>query len=224
MSGFILRSAGVEDLDDLVLLEKSVERVLPNRDMFVTDEREFYEPVIRDKGHILLALDRGNHLVGASVIRFPDPDEKENLGHDLSLSSRQLSKVRHLESVFIRPDVQGMNLAERLIRENMRLTGQSGRTLSLATIWPGNAASLKLHLRIGLRIRAFALKYGGRPRFILMSGCVPNAHAVPLFAEAMDFDRHRELLKAGLAGVAVHPKPERNTFLVEYLPFRTSDD
>lgn len=224
MNDFLLRSAGMEDLDDLVLLEKSVECALPNRDMFVTDEREFYEPVIRGRGHILLALDSRNHLAGASVIRFPDPDEEENLGHDLSLSSRQLSKVRHLESVFIRPDVQGKNLAERLIRENMRLTGQSGRTLSLATVWPGNAASLKLHLRLGLLIRAFAIKYGGRPRFILMSGCVPDVHAVPLFAESMDFDRHRELLKAGLAGTSVHPEPERNTFLVEYLPFRTSDD
>ena len=57
-----------------------------------------------------------------------------------------------------------------------------------------------------------------------MSGCVPDVHAVPLFAESMDFDRHRELLKAGLAGTSVHPEPERNTFLVEYLPFRTSDD
>lgn len=222
MNDFLLRSAGPGDLDELVLLEKNVERSLPSRDIFATDEKEFYEPVIRGGGHILLAEDREGRLAGASVIRFPAPDDPDNLGHDLALSEEQLLTVRHLESVFVRPDIQGKRLAELLLRENMRITEKSGRTLSLATVWPGNAASLKLHMRLGLQIRAFALKYGGRPRFILMSGGKTAADAAPLFAEAMSLERHRALLAAGMAGTAVHPSPDKDSFLVEYRPLLPS--
>ena len=218
MTDLLLRSARPEDLDELVLLEKNVERTLPSREMFATDEKEFYEPVIRGQGHILLAVDEEGRLAGASVIRFPDPDDPDNLGRELSLSRPDLLKVRHLESVFVRPDMQGKKLAERLVRENMRLTASSGRTLSFATVWPGNAASLKLHLRLGLLIRAFAFKYGGRPRFILMSGGKTSPDAAPVFAEAMSLERHRALLAAGMAGTAVHPAPEDGSFLVEYRP------
>lgn len=218
MNDLLLRSARPEDLDELVLLEKNVERTLPSRDMFATDEKEFYEPILRGKGHILLAADDKGRLAGASVIRFPDPDDPDNLGHELSLSRPDLLKVRHLESVFVRPDMQGRKLAERLVRENMSLTASSGRTISFATVWPGNAASLKLHLRLGLLIRAFAFKYGGRPRFILMSGGKTASDAAPVFAEAMSLEKHCVFLAAGMAGTAVRPDLETNSFLVEYLP------
>lgn len=220
MSEFFLRSATAGDLEDMVRLEHQVERTLPSREIFATDEKEFYEPVIEGAGHILLAFDGENRLAGASVIRFPSPDDPENLGHDLSLSRERLLCVRHLESVFVRPDLHGMRLAERLVRENMQLTAKSGRTLSMATVWPGNGASLKLHLRLGLYIRAFAFKYGGRPRFILMTGGSPVRDTAPLLADVMDLERNRALLAAGMAGTAVHSAPGKNSFQVEYRPLR----
>lgn len=218
MNDFLLRSAGPNDLDELVALEHDVEQALPCRDMFATDEREFYEPIIRGKGHILLAFDEGGKLAGASVIRFPASDDPENLGLSLSLPPERLAAVRHLESVFVRPDIRGKRLAERLVRENMRLTKGCGRTLSMATVWPGNAASLKLHLNLGLRIRAFALKYGGKPRFILMNGDDVAKNAVPVFVRAMDLDGHRAQLAAGMAGVAIRTQPNQQEFMVEYRP------
>lgn len=218
MNDFLLRSAGPNDLDELVALEHDVEQALPCRDMFATDEREFYEPIVRGKGHILLAFDEGGKLAGASVIRFPASDDPENLGLSLSLPPERLAAVRHLESVFVRPDIRGKRLAERLVRENMRLTKGCGRTMSMATVWPGNAASLKLHLNLGLRIRAFALKYGGKPRFILMDGDDVAKNAVPVFVRAMDLDGHRAQLAAGMAGVAIRTQPNQQEFMVEYRP------
>ena len=218
MTPITLRSAEAADLDALVRLEHEVEAALPSRDIFATDEREFYEPIVQGAGHILLAFDDEERLAGASVIRFPAPDDPENLGLALSLPPEALARVRHLESVFVRPDMQGRKLAERLVRENMRLTEEAGRTISMATAWPGNAASLKLHLRLGLYIRAFAFKYGGRPRFILMSGGSADLTTTPVLVRAMDIERHRALLASGLAGVAVHTSAGQDDPLVEYRP------
>lgn len=218
MNDFFLRSAGPEDLDELVRLEREVEQQLPDRNMFATDDKEFYEPIVRGNGHILLAFDEESHLAGVSVIRFPAADDPENLGHTLSLPEKQLLCVRHLESVFVRPDIRGKHLAERLVRENMKRTDRSGRTLSMATVWPGNAASLKLHLNLGLHIRAFALKYGGRPRFILVSEGIPSLNAAPVFVHAMDMNNHRMLLSSGFIGVGLRREPTGSTFSVEYRP------
>ena len=136
----------------------------------------------------------------------------------MSLPENSLADVRHLESVFIRPDIRGKGLAERLIRENMRLTEHCGRTISMATVWPGNAASLRLHVRLGLYLRGFALKYGGKPRYILMSGGTPAKDADPELADALDTARNCALLKAGLAGTAVRPLPDGEHAAVEYRP------
>ena len=217
MKDLSFRPAQEQDLDEMVRLEHRVEAALPSRDIFAVDEKEFYLPILRGKGHILLAFDEEESLAGASVIRFPDANDPENLGRGL-LPEESLERVRHLESVFVRPDMQGQKLAERLVRENMRRTEKSGRTLSLATAWPGNAASLKLHLNLGLFIRAFAFKYGGKARFILMSGGMIDAHAEPLFVDAMDIAGHRAALDTGLAGVALRRTEYGQSFQVEYRP------
>ena len=218
MNDFFLRSAGPNDLTALVALEHEVEQALPNREMFATDEKEFYEPIVRGAGHILLAFDTTGKLAGVSVIRFPSADDPENLGRELSLPRERLLAVRHLESVFVRPDIRGRHLAERLVRENMNMTQESGRTISMATAWPGNAASLKLHLNLGLRVRGFAFKYGGKPRLILMDGGAVAENAAPIVVPSMDFEGHRKTLCAGMVGVALQVMPNQHDFFVEYKP------
>ena len=219
MNDILLRSAREQDLEELVRLEHAVEAALPSRDIFAVDEKEFYEPILHGEGHILLAFDGQERLAGVSVIRFPGKSDPENLGRGL-LPEERLEQVRHLESVFVRPDMQGNRLAERLVRENMHLTDKSGRTVSMATAWPGNAASLKLHLNLGLFIRAFAFKYGGRARLILMSGEEVDRSAAPRLVEAMDIDGHLAALDAGLAGAGIRRMPEPSSFSVEYLPLK----
>ncbi|WP_273523445.1 GNAT family N-acetyltransferase [Mailhella massiliensis] len=217
MNDILLRSAREQDLEELVRLEHSVEASLPSRDIFAVDEKEFYEPILRGEGHILLAFDGQERIAGVSVIRFPGRSDPDNLGRGL-LPEERLDQVRHLESVFVRPDMQGNRLAERLVRENMRLTDQSGRTISMATAWPGNAASLKLHLNLGLFIRAFAFKYGGKARLILMSGGKADRSVPPRLVESMDIDGHLAALDAGLAGAGLRRTPGESSFMVEYFP------
>lgn len=215
MSEMRFRPAVSSDIDALVALEEAVERALPHRDMFATDGHDFYMPIVAGAGHILLAEDREGRLAGVSVIRFPSVDEEENLGRELSLPENHLSCVRHLESVFVRPDCQGRKLAERLIRENMRLTEASGRTISCATVWPLNIPSLRLHLELGLFVRAFAFKYGGKPRFVLASEGSAVAFGPAVSIPAQDVDAQRAMLTQGCWGTAVCRNGAEG-FLVEY--------
>lgn len=201
MRKFSFRSAESSDIDALVTLEKAVEAALPSRDMFAIDDADFYVPIAAGAGHILLAFDEAKELAGVSVIRYPSPDDAENLGLELGLGGDDLRRVRHAESIFIRPDCGGSGLAGRLLRENLRLTEDSGRDLTFATIWPHNIPSLKLHLACGFHIMAFALKYGGKPRFVLMrSPSSPSLAEEVQYASAGDFERHKRLLASGWAG------------------------
>lgn len=213
MNDFHFRSAGEADLDALVHLEESIEAGLPNREMFATDGRAFYEPIIGGNGHIIVAEDAEGCLAGAAIIRYPEADDPENLGLSLGLSGKDLAAVYHLESAFIRPDCQGKRLADEMTRRNMRHAHACGYTLAMATAWPGNAPSLTVLFRLGLVIRSFALKYGGRPRFVLADGGpAPDAGAEPVFADALDFEAHQRLLAKNMLGTTLRKTPGREGF------------
>ena len=216
MRTFSFRTANLSDIDALVALEKAVEVTLPSREMFAIDDADFYIPIVSGGGHILLAFDEHEELAGVSVIRYPSADDAENLGHEIGLRDEDLMRVRHAESIFIRPDCGGHGLAGRLLRENLRITEASGRDLTFATIWPHNIASLKLHLACGFHIRAFALKYGSKPRFVLMaspSACIFSEDRQ--YVSAGNFEEHKRLLAKGMAGTGCRVSPEGET-LIEY--------
>jgi len=218
MMPFTFRTARPEDIPALVALEEDVEKSLPSRDMFATDGPEFYEPIVAGAGHILLAFDASGRLAGVNVLRYPAPDDSENLGLDLGLSLEELGRVRHMESVFLRGDCRGCGLAFQLMQESIRLCEKDGRNISLATVWPRNAASLQLFFRLGFHIRAFAYKYGGRPRFILMRSPTPLRFGEPAtLAEADDHAAHQRLLASGMAGTGFQ-RGEGGRILIEYRP------
>ena len=204
MMPFTFRPATLEDIPALVALEEKVEKSLPSRDMFAIDGPEFYKPILAGAGHILLAFDKKDQLAGVNVLRYPAVDDSENLGLNVGLTPSELPRVRHMESIFLRPDCQGYGLAYALQQEAMRLWNNDGKDISLATVWPCNVASLTLFFRLGFTVRAFAYKYGGKPRFILMHSLkgLPLDDSVT-YASATDFDEHCRLLGLGLVGTGV---------------------
>ena len=204
MMPFTFRPATLEDIPALVALEEDVEKSLPSRDMFAIDGPEFYKPILAGAGHILLAFDKEARLAGVNVLRYPTVDDSENLGLNVGLAPSELARVRHMESIFLRPDCQGYGLAYTLQQEAMRLWNKDGKDISLATVWPCNVASLTLFFRLGFTARAFAYKYGGKPRFILMH----TSEALQLdesvtYAPATDFEEHCCLLALGMVGTSV---------------------
>lgn len=215
MNPFTFRPARLEDIPALVALEEEVEKSLPSRDMFAIDGPEFYKPIIAGAGHILLAFDSAGLLAGVNVLRYPAVDDSENLGLNVGLATSELARVRHMESIFLRPDCQGHGLAYALQKEALRLWSGDGKDISLATVWPCNAASLMLFFRLGFTVRAFAYKYGGKPRFILMHSPEPLRLGNSLtLAPAEDFEEHGRLLACGMVGTGV--KCEAGRILIEF--------
>jgi CheY-like chemotaxis protein len=82
------------------------------------------------------------------------------------------------------------------------------KTMAGERIYPDNTPSLKLHLACGFHIRAFALKYGGKPRFVLMrSPSAPVFSEEVQYASAGDFETHKRLLAGGWAGTGCRVSP-----------------
>ena len=215
MRPFSFRPATLEDIPALVALEEKVEKNLPSRDMFAIDGPEFYAPILAGAGHILLAFDSAGLLAGVNVLRYPTVDDNENLGFNVGLEPSELARVRHMESIFLRPDCQGHGLAYALQKEAMRLWSDDGKDISLATVWPSNVASLTLFFRLGFTVRAFAYKYGGKPRFILMQSSAPLTLGESVaYAVADDFEEHCRLLACGMVGMGVKCEGER--ILIEF--------
>lgn len=215
MTPFTFRPARLDDIPALVALEEEVEKSLPSRDMFAIDGPDFYKPILAGEGHILLAHDEAGQLAGVNVLRYPSVDDSENLGLNVGLDPSELVRVRHMESIFLRPDCQGYGLAYKLQQEAMRLWNDDGKDISLATVWPCNVPSLTLFFRLGFTVRAFAYKYGGKPRFILMH----RNEALLLdetvtYAPATDFDEHCRLLALGMVGTGV--KREGESILIGF--------
>ena len=220
MDGFTFRTANEDDIDSLVAFETAIEAGLPNREMFAIDGREFYEPLVGGQGRILLAMDSQGELAGVNVLRFPPADDPENLGLNLGLPEAKLAQVLHLESAFIRPDCRGRNLARILTDINLEGARDHGRTIRTATAWPGNAPSLATLTKMGLGIRAFAYKYGGRPRFVLSDwGPRADTSAAPLLIEAFDFEGHCHALGQGFIGTRVLPREEASLLTPADAPF-----
>ena len=215
MRPFSFRPATLEDIHALVALEEKVEKSLPSRDMFAIDGPEFYAPILAGAGHILLAFDSAGLLAGVNVLRYPTVDDSENLGLNVGLEPSELARVRHMESIFLRPDCQGHGLAYALQKEALRLWNDDGKDISLATVWPSNVASLTLFFRLGFTVRAFAYKYGGKPRFILMQSSAPLTLGESVaYAVADDFEEHCRLLACGMVGTGVKCEGER--ILIEF--------
>ncbi|MBO4318142.1 MAG: hypothetical protein J5855_07700 [Mailhella sp.] len=203
-SDFTFRLAEKSDIDSVILLGREVEQKLPVRGMFQTDERSFYEPVLQGGGSILLAHDEQGGLAGVSVILFPEADDVENLGFDLCLDRQSRAKVRQLDTVFIRADCRGKALAGKLVQKNLGLTVRKDKPYSLATVWPGNVPSLRILFSLGLTLRAFAYKYGGKPRFIAMGGDVlPVFESGQAEVPAMEFDTVKNYFRLGWLGTGL---------------------
>ncbi len=203
-SAFSFRQAMESDLDSVIRLSREVELKLPVRGMFQADDRTFYEPLLRGGGNILLAHDAHGGLAGVSVILYPDADDAENLGRDLCLDRQARGMVRQLDTVFIRPDCRGKALAGRLVQKNLGMTAREDKPYSLATVWPGNVPSLRILFSLGLTMRAFAYKYGGKPRFIATGGDdLPDLGSGRVEVPVMDFGMARDHFRLGWIGTGL---------------------
>jgi ribosomal protein S18 acetylase RimI-like enzyme len=163
---FEIRTALSADAPAIHQVMVAAAEALSDHGLFFADDEVFIAEHLETRGFILVAWRQGK-IVGFIIARLPGPDE-DNLGRELGLVGRDLSRVAHLESVAVEPAYQGEGLGRLLmVRAEDRLT-KAGFTRLMATVAPGNLVSLHNFEALGYRIMATQLKYGGLPRHILL--------------------------------------------------------
>jgi hypothetical protein len=110
-----------------------------------------------------------NRLAAFRNLYFPDPwDTEWNLGLDLDLPSKELSKVANLQMVCVHPLFRGNALALKMNRVALGLLRENGDYHHIcATVSPYNIWNLPVLLKCGFRVARLKDKYGGKIRYIV---------------------------------------------------------
>lgn len=138
---------------------------LPDPEYFVEDTPETIAERLAQGGFALLAR-HDDAIAGFLLVDLPGKAER-NLGRDLGWAEEELTKSAHIDIVCVRPAYRGHGLQKRLVAEGEKELPRRGIVHSLATVHPGNAASLSSMLALGYRIGATREKYGGVLRHVL---------------------------------------------------------
>lgn len=160
-----MRLATVEDLQRIHTIMEQTNKEIQTETIFVMDDKDFIKAHIDTDGFIVLA-EHKDIIVAFLLVRIPKQDT-DNLGYDLQMSTEQLHKVAHIESVAVIPKHRGNKLQFKMIKYAEDIIKQRGLHYSLATVSPDNNYSLINFLKHGFRIRRLKQKYSGVQRLIL---------------------------------------------------------
>lgn len=111
--------------------------------------------------------DEGNRLAGVFIVEFPG-DRGDNMGHYAGLSGEQLQQVAHMDTAAVLPDYRGQKLQRRLMEAAEAELRQQGYRYLMCTVHPENPYSRENILSLGYEKVWEGLKYGGKPREVML--------------------------------------------------------
>lgn len=106
-------------------------------------------------------------LAGIFMIVFPGLSQ-ENLGRDISLPEKELSRVVHMDSAAVLPEYRGYGLQQKLMQAAEAEAFKRGYRYLMCTVHPDNHYSRNNVLKQGYHIAATKEKYGGYMRNIFI--------------------------------------------------------
>lgn len=162
-----------KELEAVVDLQYLVYNQLPNKQVLCVDTYEDMLEDMKQGAKIIGVYNKDEELIAYRYVGFPGHSDK-NLGLDINLSAKELSKVAHLETTVVRPDYRGNSLQSLTLQHAMPLIKDLGYRHLLCTVSPQNFFSLFNIMKNGLKVKALKRKYGtasdgkdGLWRFIL---------------------------------------------------------
>lgn len=172
MTKFVFRMAGIEDVPVIDDMNRQAKAGVPDPDWFEAEDMEFMRRHISEEGFTILAQPADDRTKTAAflVVRFPGKAE-DNLGEYLELSDEEMQKVAHLEIAVVSPEFRGNSLQYKLLAEAQRILEHEWNEREIrylmATVHPENVYSLRNIERLGMKIAADVIKYGGKRRFVM---------------------------------------------------------
>jgi GNAT superfamily N-acetyltransferase len=191
-----------EHVDQVWRLQQTVLAPLaPPLPLYVRD-RDFFRRCIEGVGCVVGAFHH-DRLIAYATLHAPQRGE-DNLGIDLGLPERDLPFVAHLAGSAVDPVYRGNRLQSRLVGVREEFARRAGFRHLCGEVVPGNSVSIRNHLSVGYRLKAFRIDRLGDPNFVLDKELHPGAHS-PSWVEwresaTDDVPGFRRMMRAGLWG------------------------
>ena len=209
---YVMRTITTGELKSAIELQKYVYEQLPNKQVLYMDSYEEMLDDMKNGAKVIGVFNKAGEIIAYRYIGFPGCSEK-NLGNDISLEKKELSKVAHLETTVVHPDYRGNSLQSITLQQALPLIREAGFEHVLCTVSPQNVYSLFNVIKNGLRIKALKKKYGtdkdgkdGMWRFILHRNLTPSAArktdqllSIPLG----DLEHQKKLISEGFVGLCL---------------------
>lgn len=161
----VIKKASFEDVELIHGIMVEIEKGMQVADHFVSSGRAFIRSHIEEAGVTYLARE-GDAVMGFMILDFPGSGEN-NLGRDIGLAQEELCGVVHMDTIVVLPAYRGRGFQKTMLAYGEEQARARGYTRLMATVHPGNAASLKSFLGCGYAIVETKAKYGGVLRHIL---------------------------------------------------------
>jgi GNAT superfamily N-acetyltransferase len=221
---YIMRLITIDELRDVVALEKYVYDQLPNKQVLYMDSYEEMFDDMKQGAKVIGVFNKARDLIAYRYIGFPGMARK-NLGNDINIPEQELIKVAHLETTVVHPEYRGNSLQSLTLQQAMPMVKDFGYSHLLCTVSPQNIYSLYNIIKNGLRIKALKRKYGtddnGRDgvwRFILHRNLEPapvrktnQLLSIPL----VDLEHQKKIIDEGFIGLWL----SKETRLLNYVRF-----
>ncbi len=207
---YIMRLITIGELKAAVALQKYVYNQLPNKQVLYMDSYEEMLEDMKSGAKVIGVYNKAVELIAYRYIGFPGWSEK-NLGNDINMSEKELTKVAHLETTVVHPEYRGNSLQSLTLQHAIPMVKELGYSHLLCTVSPQNVYSLFNIIKNGLRVKALKKKYGadkdgkdGMWRFILHRNLEPIAArktkqllSIPLG----DLEQQGKLIDEGFVGL-----------------------
>lgn len=166
-TSYFLRLATLDDAYVIWQIMDTCFQALEHKEYFICDDLDYVKDILSGHGFGIVACDTDNQIIGNLLVKYPGLTE-ENLGHDISLPTEELSKVLHMDSATVLPEHRGHGLEAKMISFAETLLDTSKYYYSFATVAPENLASLKSLEKNGYEVMVTKEKYGRYQRYIMM--------------------------------------------------------
>jgi len=193
-------------LHQVMTLQELVAQSLPSAEILRLHPREFFGQALRTE-RSGLGIFTKEGLVSFSLIHIPPPED--NLGSDLGLGEKELSRTAHLQMVVVHPAYRGNSLQRIMVARHLQVLAEMGYEHVCSTVSPYNPFSLRNFLHEGFMIKALKVKFASQWRYIVYknlrraTAVGPEEAAVSL----SDIETQLELLKSGLLGFGLKSGP-----------------
>ena len=178
-----MRFIDVNYLDDVVALQETMARALPDKEIFRLSSRDCLRDAMAKERSAIGVLTKDG-LIAYHLLSIPGCGD--NFGADIGLPESELCNVAHIKAVVVHPSYRGNSLHRKMTSVHMNVLKDWGFWHVCCTVSPKNLYSLRNFLACGMVIKGLRIKYEGLLRYILYERLIESDSRNPRTSSSGD--------------------------------------